>query len=75
MAAKPTEWEQFCAEIDELLESGSYDWAADTLEGIKGTVEQYHNVTAGQRRAVENISKAGQRTEGYRGRRYEGFRR
>lgn len=68
-------WYQFCEQIDELLASGDYDWAQDTLEGIRASVEDYKTVTPGQRRAIENIRAARQRQDGRRGRRYEGFRR
>ena len=68
-------WYQFCQQIDELLSSGDYDWASDTLEGIRATVEEYHRVTPGQLQAVEHIEAARHRQDGRRGRRYEGFRR
>ena len=52
------DWESFAEEIDEMLESGDYDWAAETLEGIRDTVTQREHCTERQREAVENISKA-----------------
>jgi hypothetical protein len=72
---RSTDWYQFVQEIEELLASGSYDWASDTLQGIAQSVEQYQTVTEGQRRAVANVKAARGRSEGVRGRRYEGFRR
>ena len=71
---RDTEWYQFAQTIHELLGSGEFDWASDTLGGIAASVEQYHTVTPGQRRAVENVQAARGRSDGWR-RRYEGWRR
>lgn len=72
---RSTAWYQFACEIEELLESGQYDWATDTLGGIKHTVEEYRTVTEGQRRAVANVRAARGRSErGGRSRRYEGYK-
>lgn len=71
---RDTAWFQFRQEIMELEESGRYEWAIDTLNGIAESVEKYQMVTLGQRRAVENIRAAGER-RGYGSRRYEGFRK
>lgn len=43
--------------IDEMLESGEFDWAEDTLTGISDTVSKTGRVTEGQRRAVDNIGE------------------
>jgi hypothetical protein len=72
---RDSSWYQFSAEIVELLESGDFDWAQDTLEGIRASVEDDKTVTPGQRQAIENIRAARQRQDGRRSRRYEGFRR
>jgi len=72
---RDTEWYQFSTEILELVSSGQYDWAADTLEGIRESVEQYHTVTPGQRKAIDNIRAARGRADGSRRRRYEGWSR
>jgi len=66
-------WYQFQQQIQELLETGDYDWARDTLEGIAASVEKYRIVTEGQRLAVKHIEEARQRT--HWSRRYEGYRR
>jgi hypothetical protein len=66
-----TEWYAFSTEILEMICSDEYRWAEDTLEGIKTTVEQRRAVTPGQRKAVENIRAARERSDGWR-RRYEG---
>jgi len=74
---RDTDWYRFRAEIEELLASGQYEWAADTLSSIAESVEKYRTVTEGQRRAVGNIAQARKGEKyggvGYR-RRYEGWR-
>lgn len=78
---KPTDvrdepWFQFYQEIEDLLATGRVTFAESTLLSIQETVEKYHTVSDGQRRAVRNIEDAANRPRygGYRGRRYEGFR-
>ena len=66
---RETAWYQFARQIDDLLASGDYEWAHDTLTGIQESVEKYCTVTEGQKRAVRNIE------EGLNSRRYDGFRR
>lgn len=64
---RETEWYTFAREIDEMLETTSaFEWAADTLMGIRESVEQYQTVTDGQRRAVANILDAGMKSNGRR---------
>ncbi len=74
---RDTDWYRFRAEIEELLASGQYEWAYDTLTSIAESVEKYKSVTEGQRRAVRNIEAARSHERrsgvGYR-RRYEGWR-
>jgi hypothetical protein len=72
---RDTEWFQFKQRIDEMLSSGEYGWAEDTLSGIAESVERYQTVTPGQERAIENIYNAGQRTQRRGSRRYEGYKR
>lgn len=47
----------FLAEVSNMLDSRRYSFAADTLEGIYSTVDHAGYVTAGQRRAVNNIRR------------------
>lgn len=63
-------WYQFSEAIDDLLASGRYTWAEDTLRSIQETVQQTERVTEGQERAVRNIEQARQRTPRGRSRRY-----
>lgn len=51
-------WEEFAESIEEMLESGEFDWAADTLTGIQSTIKERMMVTEPQRRAVTNIAKS-----------------
>jgi hypothetical protein len=55
------EYQVFLARIDDLITSGEFDWALDTLEGIQETVQKTHYVTKGQERAVTNIATRGGR--------------
>jgi hypothetical protein len=50
---KVVEW--FIDSIDEMLESDDYDFANDTLEGIRASVVKNQNVTEGQKNAIRNI--------------------
>lgn len=68
-------WFRFSEELTLLIESGEFTWAAETLLGIRDTVEQFRAVTSGQRLAVEHIRSARVRADGWRHRRYEGFTR
>lgn len=43
------------ARIDELLKTGSYEWARTTLIGIYATIERAGAVTLRQQEAVEHI--------------------
>ena len=72
--ARDSDWYRFLQEIDELIASGDYAWAEDTLTGIRGTVEHYQRVTEGQRKAVANMQASRDRADGWRRRRGEGFR-
>ena len=74
-----TDWYRFSQEIEDLLATGKYTFAEETLRGIQVTVEKSKRVTDGQRRAVKNIEdsktkydKPFYNTTGWR-RRYEGY--
>lgn len=73
---RDTEWYRFSKDIEDLLSTGEYTWAEDTLRDIQLTVEQTQHVTDRQRQAVDNIEAARRdQPEPRRGgsRRYEGF--
>ena len=54
-------WGELILTIDDILNNEDYEWARDTLEGIRSTVEDNAHATDRQKEAVENISNAGNR--------------
>lgn len=52
------DWDLLKEQIEAMLESGKFDWASDTLEGILETVEVQEHSTDGQQKAVDNIAAA-----------------
>lgn len=53
-------WKEIIDQIDELLDSGDYEFARETLEGILEWVLDNRHITKRQQQAIENIMKAGQ---------------
>ena len=51
-------WEELLTLIDELLGSGEYDWAEDTLDGIASWVADKKHCTDKQYSAVKNIERS-----------------
>lgn len=51
------DWESLIEQIDEMIDSGDFDWAMDTLEGIRGTVSEREHATERQAEAIENIAE------------------
>ena len=49
------DWEKALEEIDEMLEDERYEFATDTLEGIKEWIYEREFCTFGQYDAIENI--------------------
>ncbi len=63
-ATDPTpEAQDLLRQIDELLEDERYEFAEETLSGIRQTVERSGTCSAAQKRAIQNIedSKIGRR--------------
>jgi hypothetical protein len=54
----PGSWEEFSESITEMMESGDFDWAKDTLEGIRSNIQKRRCVSDAQRRAVGNIARS-----------------
>lgn len=54
----PEDLADFLGLLNELLGGGHYDWARETLEGIRTTVHTTGRVTEGQRQAVARIAAA-----------------
>lgn len=59
--------EQWLRLIEDMVDSGHYDWAEDTLLDIGETIEESGRVWSGQIEAITNIQNAayGQRKRGY----------
>lgn len=51
------ETNDFLQALSEMQSERKYNFATDTIEGIYTTVEHSRNVSAGQRRAINNIRK------------------
>ncbi len=50
-------WEELLEKINDLLDSGDYEWAEDTLNGIHETVEDHEHATERQWQAITNIEE------------------
>lgn len=46
------EWHGF---VEDMLSCSEFDFAFDTLAGISENIEEYENITEGQKEAVINI--------------------
>lgn len=49
------DWETGLEEIEECLDDPDYEFAEDTLEGIKEWVEHHEHITEKQQEAIDNI--------------------
>lgn len=63
LGADQVEADEFLAYLESILDESHVQFARDTLEGIRSSVEKYGRVTENQRRAVENIDNGSQRGE------------
>ena len=53
------DWETWLSTIDDmLLESDDYEFAVDTLEGIRNWVSANEHITENQKQAITNIQEA-----------------
>jgi hypothetical protein len=55
---KNCEWEELLDRIDELLSDEDFEFAQETLEGIRSWVEEKEHCTDRQWEAVENIASS-----------------
>ena len=55
------DWEDVLEEIDDMVSEERYDFAADTLNGIRDWIEENQHVTERQKDAVTNIQEAVER--------------
>ena len=51
-------WEDLLEQIDRLLDDSDYEFATDTLGGIREWLEENQHCTDRQREAVENIEES-----------------
>ncbi len=51
-------WESLIVRIDEILEDENFEFAQETLEGIRSWVEEKEHCTDRQRDAVESIESS-----------------
>lgn len=52
------DWGSLQNQIEAMLDSGEFEWASDTLEGILSTIESKEHSTDAQQTAVDNIAAA-----------------
>jgi hypothetical protein len=50
-------WEAALDELDDMLSSGDFDWASETLEGIQEWIKENEHATEGQLTAIGNIAE------------------
>lgn len=50
------DWEELLERIEVLQDDKRYEFAADTLSGIYGWVEEREHCTEAQQRAIDNIA-------------------
>lgn len=57
LRTKTRDTNDFLQELSSMLDSKRYAFAGDTIEGIYTTVDHAGYVTAGQKRAINNIRR------------------
>ncbi len=55
---KECDWADHLSNLNEMLRAEAFQWAEETLTGIRDWVEKNEHITAPQERAIENITKA-----------------
>ena len=58
LRTKTRDTNDFLQELSSMLDSKRYAFAGDTIEGIYTTVDHAGYVTAGQRRAINNVRRS-----------------
>ena len=51
-------WEEVVEEIQGMLEEEEFEFASDTLEGIKDWIQENEHCTEAQKDAVQNIKES-----------------
>ena len=57
-AGEESEWRMLVDECDDMLMDSDYDFASDTIQGIKDHVAENKSATPGQIRAIKNIKNS-----------------
>lgn len=52
------DYEEVLSTIDDMLMYDEYDFARDTLEGIRDWIQDKHHVTERQKQSIENIKNS-----------------
>ena len=52
---KSCDWESYIDDIDNALDDEDYEFAEDSLSGIKSWVEENEHITPAQKQAIDNI--------------------
>lgn len=55
---KDCDWEEALEELDEMLEEDRYEFAVDTLEGIREWILDHEHCTPDQYDAIQNIKRS-----------------
>ena len=49
------DWQEYVERVERMINSGDFNFAEDTLQGILTWVEENEHITPAQKKAVENI--------------------
>ena len=58
-------WEDYLSILEGILETGDFNWAFDTLNGIFEWVEEHQHITPKQIETVEKIKRRGEDGDAY----------
>ncbi|RDE12157.1 MAG: hypothetical protein C4K49_10775 [Candidatus Thorarchaeota archaeon] len=56
--AEEEEWRTILDQCDKMLFDDDYDFASDTIQGIRDHIVENKSVTPGQRKAIVNIRRS-----------------
>ena len=54
-----SEWLDYLNKCDEMLLDEEYEWAEDTIQGIRDWIQDHEFITDNQKEAINNIESAG----------------
>lgn len=55
------EWLEWLNKCDDMLMDPDYDWAEETIEGIRGWIKDHEHVTENQKESITNIEERGKK--------------